>query len=105
MTCANPVSQYGVLKIKKSLVVKFTEKPVNKNIWISIGFFIFNKKIFRYLNGKNIVLEKKLMKVLVAKKQLTYYKHSGFWKGMDFVNDKVELEKILRLKKKKIFYE
>ena len=45
------------------------------------------------------------MKVLVAKKQLTYYKHDGFWKGMDSVNDKIELEKILRHKRNKIFYE
>ena len=105
VTCTNPISQYGVLKIKKSLVVKFSEKPANKNTWISIGFFIFNKRIFKYLKGKNIVLEKKLMEELVKKKQLTYYKHRGFWKGMDSVNDKIELEKILRHKRNKIFYE
>ena len=46
VTCTNPISQYGVLKIKKSLVAKFSEKPVNNNTWISIGFFIFNKNIF-----------------------------------------------------------
>jgi glucose-1-phosphate cytidylyltransferase len=96
----NPEERYGILKINKnSLVTNFSEKPKKTDIWINGGFFIFSKKIFQYLNDKNTILERKPLINLSKNSQLAAYKHFGFWKSMDNLRDKVELNKIYKNKK------
>lgn len=101
VTAINPEARYGILNIKKDIVVNFAEKPDHDNIWINGGFFIFDKKIFKYLKGRNPILERKPLELLAKNKQLTSYKHKGFWKCMDTLRDKVDLNKIWKKNKNK----
>ena len=96
VTAVNPNERYGILKIKKNnQVCNFSEKPINSNHWINGGFFLFKKKIFKYLkNKKNEMLEREPLVKLANDNELVAYKHKSFWKPMDTLRDKLELEKI-----------
>ena len=63
-------------------------------IWINAGFYIFKKKIFTYINKKNPIFESEILSKVAKKKLLVAYKHRGFWKCMDTIKDKNELNKI-----------
>ena len=56
----------------------FKEKLKLNYGWISGGFFIFNKKIFKYLKSKNTILEKFPLESLAKKGQFKAFKHRGF---------------------------
>jgi len=108
VTAINPVERYGVLKLKKNnIVYDFSEKPKNSTHWINGGFFIFNKQFFKYLKYNNPILEREPLYSLSKKNELVAFKHKGFWKPMDTLRDKIELNKIwysgkAKWKKKKL---
>jgi glucose-1-phosphate cytidylyltransferase len=87
VTAVNPVSRFGEIDVASDCgVTCFQEKPIF-NSWINGGFFVFKKNIFDYIEGDNIALEQEPMKRLVEQKQLTAYKHGGFWHCMDTYRD------------------
>jgi glucose-1-phosphate cytidylyltransferase len=58
------------------------EKP-QSDAWISAGFFVFNRKIFDYLNGDDCILEREPLEHLVREGQVVAYRHNGFFFAMD----------------------
>ena len=100
MTVVRPPVRFGEVKLKKKLITNFKEKPQIKNSWINGGFFVFNKKIFKYLNKKkNEMLEKSPLEKLSTHKQLLAFKHHGFWQCMDTPRDKEFIKELIRRKK------
>jgi len=94
LTAAIPEGRFGALKIDSTdRVETFSEKTDNQS-WINGGFFVFEQGIFDYLEGDDTVLEKDPMEKLAQDNQLDAYKHRGFWKPMDKLVDKKELEKL-----------
>jgi glucose-1-phosphate cytidylyltransferase len=82
VTAVRQPSRFGVMDLDSSSnVTSFREKPQNEG-WINGGFFIFKPQIFDYLNP-NIVLENEPLQSLSREKQLTAFKHEGFWQPMD----------------------
>jgi glucose-1-phosphate cytidylyltransferase len=76
-------SRYGTLTIDDDTVTSFAEKPQTEG-WISVGFFVFNKKIFDYVtNDENCVFEQEPLKKLADEGELMAYKHEGFFAAMD----------------------
>jgi glucose-1-phosphate cytidylyltransferase len=77
-------------------VKAFQEKPVGDGVWINGGFFVLNPGIFKYLEGDmdQIQWEKKPLVDIANDGQLSAYTHTGFWKCMDAMRDKIELEAI-----------
>lgn len=97
VTSVQPAGKFGVLESnKEGLVTEFVEKPKANGTWINGGFFVLSKEIFNHLpeNAEGIMWEEAPMKALVAKSELVAYKHEGFWKCMDILRDKVELEEM-----------
>ena len=76
------------------LVQNFEEKPDGDGMWINGGFFVMESGIFNYLKGdmSEVQWEKKPLAEIAKDGQLCAYKHRGFWKCMDALRDKVELE-------------
>lgn len=74
----------------------FVEKPVGDGVWINGGYFVLNSKIFRYLKGDmdDIQWEKKPLLDIANDGQLVAYRHHGFWKCMDAMRDRIELEQL-----------
>ncbi|MBA4241798.1 MAG: glucose-1-phosphate cytidylyltransferase [Sphingobacteriaceae bacterium] len=75
-------------------VTTFQEKPLGDGVWINGGFFVLEPGIFNYLDGNmdDVQWEKKPLIEIADAGQLSAYQHNGFWKCMDAIRDKIELE-------------
>lgn len=95
LTAVHPHSKYGQIKEGPgSLIEEFVEKPI-LNDYINGGFFVFRKEIFDYLSNKeDCILEREPFSKLVSKKQLSMFKHEGFWHCMDTYKDYLELNEM-----------
>jgi glucose-1-phosphate cytidylyltransferase len=97
LTSIQMPGRFGNLDTNRDGVVKhFQEKPDGDGIWINGGFFVLEPGIFKYLEGNmdNIQWEKKPLVDIANDGQLTAYRHKGFWKCMDALRDKIELEEL-----------
>ena len=83
LTTVRPLSRFGVLDLgDNSEVRRFAEKPA-ENGWISTGFFVFDRRIFDYLDGEDCILERSPLERLSAERQLMAYRHHGWFCAMD----------------------
>lgn len=97
ITSIQPLGRFGSLDIdEKSSVTKFVEKPKGDGFWINGGFFVLEPSVFNYIpaSADNAMWEDDPLRDLATAGELTAYKFSGFWKCMDHLRDKVELENI-----------
>ena len=92
MTSVIPAERFGVFKSNNDKVTSFIEKPNESNSWINGGFFIFSNRIFKYLDSDNTFLEKEPLQSLAKEGELMTYRHKEFWKCMDTLKDKNELQ-------------
>ena len=87
VTVAYSFSRFGIVSLdENSLVREFAEKPEVEN-WINAGFFVFNRRVFDYLQSDDCVLEREPLERLAREGQLMAYKHSGFFYAMDTYRD------------------
>ena len=87
----HPWSKFGSVEVaKKNLVKSFTEKPL-RNDWVSGGYMIFKKKFFSYLKVGE--MEHPALNRLATSKQLSLFKHSGFWFAVDTYKELEDLNK------------
>lgn len=96
MTSVQPAGRFGLLGIDgDARVTNFQEKPHDGG-WINGGFFVLKPEVFSYLptdaDGKP--WENDPIDSLIRDSQLMTYKHHGFWKCMDALRDKEELERL-----------
>lgn len=93
LTAVHPVSNFGLLDIADSGEVNaFREKPI-LNDWINGGFFVFDRKVFDYLESDS-VLEREPLERLASENELMAFQHNGFWKCMDTYKDQLEFNEI-----------
>jgi len=87
------VTSFGVVSIDADgRVTEFEEKPVIAD-WINGGFFVFNRRVFDYLDG-DCALEREPFERLARERQLVAYRHMGFWKCMDTYKDNLEFNQL-----------
>ncbi len=79
-----------------SNVQHFVEKPQGDGMWINGGFFVLEPEIFQYLEGDmdDVQWEKVPLIQIANDGQLAAFKHRGFWKPMDALRDRIELEQL-----------
>jgi len=101
MTSAQPDARFGALNIEgNNQVTSFQEKPKGEGGWINAGFFVCEPKVFDYImEGDTTVFEQLPLQNLAKDKEIFTFKHSGFWKPMDTLRDKHELQKLWDSKK------
>jgi len=94
ITAIQPLGRFGAIAMKKDGSVKaFQEKPQGDGAWINGGFFVLEPQIFNYIqDGDPTIWEREPLEGLAKDGQLTAYQHKGFWKCMDTLRDKTELE-------------
>jgi glucose-1-phosphate cytidylyltransferase len=75
-------------------VISFREKAKDESKWINAGFFVLKPEVFNYLEEDmdDMMWEDGPLERLTSDGQLTAYRHKGFWKCMDALRDKLELE-------------
>jgi len=92
VTAVQPSGRFGALGITSgNQVESFFEKPKGDGSWINGGFFVCEPKIFDYIKGDETIWEREPLENLAKDGQLVAYKHSGFWKPMDTLKDKQDL--------------
>ena len=95
LTLYNYKLPYGVLNIKNGKINHIREK--NFSIPINAGFYILDKKIFKYINSVNESFEKNTIpKILKSKNIKINYDITDVWYPMDNLEDKKKLEKVLK---------
>lgn len=97
LTAIQMPGRFGNIEIDENQHVKeFIEKPAGDGVWINGGFFVMEPEIFKYLEGDidDIQFEKGPLIQLAKDGNLAAYKHTGFWKCMDALRDRIELENL-----------
>jgi glucose-1-phosphate cytidylyltransferase len=97
LTSIQPAGRFGSLEIEENGNVKsFVEKPKGDGFWINGGFFVLEPGVFDFLpnDSDEIMWEEEPLSNLASAGQLSALKYRGFWKCMDHLRDKVELEKL-----------
>ncbi len=99
LTAVTPPSRFGVLKFKGNKISRFLEKrDFEKAYLVNGGFFVFSNKIFNFLRNDKTILEKEPIINLTKKKEISGYKHKGFWFSMDTQRDHVHLNNLWKSK-------
>lgn len=101
MSSAQPDGRFGALNIEENnSVSSFQEKPKGDGGWINAGFFICEPKVFDYItDGDSTIFEQAPLQNLAKDGEIFTFKHNGFWKPMDTLRDKQELQKLWDNKK------
>lgn len=94
LTGVQPPGRFGALSIENNRIRSFQEKPEGDGSWINGGFFVLEPSVFGLIAGDKTIWERGPLETLAATGQLGIYKHHGFWRPMDTLRDKVELESL-----------
>jgi glucose-1-phosphate cytidylyltransferase len=94
LTAVQPEGRFGAFTLpeEETLVPRFHEKPKGDGAWINGGFFVLEPKVFDYIGGDDTIWEREPMEHLARDRQLSAYRHDGFWQPMDTLRDKLLLE-------------
>jgi len=94
LTAVQPPGRYGALGIDGDRITQFQEKPEGDGAWINGGFFVLEPSAIDYISGDSMPWEREPLEQLAAEKELTVHKHYGFWRPMDTLRDKMQLEEM-----------
>jgi glucose-1-phosphate cytidylyltransferase len=99
MTSVLPEGRFGALEIEGSnKVISFQEKPKGDGSWINGGFFVCQPEVMNFIAGDKTIFEREPLENLAKEGELFTYKHNGFWKPMDTLRDKNQLEEMIEKK-------
>jgi len=99
ITAVQPPGRFGALVLDGEQVTGFIEKPEGDGGWINGGFFVLEPRVFDYIEDDLTIWEQQPLKNLASKGQLKSFLHKGFWRPMDTLRDKMELEELWREKR------
>ncbi|QES89203.1 glucose-1-phosphate cytidylyltransferase [Rhizosphaericola mali] len=96
VTAVQPTGRFGALNIQEdNKVYAFAEKPKGDGIWINGGYFVCQPEIFNYIQeGDATIWERAPLENLASENQMAAYKHNGFWRPMDTLKDKMDLNEL-----------
>ena len=98
LTAIQPEGRFGslVMGANGCTVESFMEKPKGDGLWINGGFFVLEPGVFNYLgdDADDVMWEDAPLNALTADGELNAYRHYGFWKCMDAMRDRIELEEM-----------
>lgn len=95
MTSIQPEGRFGALKIEgQNKVSSFLEKPKGDGAWINGGFFVCEPSVLDFISDDTTIFEKEPLEKLAKQGELYSFKHEGFWKCMDTLRDKSQLNEV-----------
>lgn len=98
VTAVRPPARFGFIKFKENEVISFKEKSKLDVGWINGGFFVIEPKFLDYIENDKTYLEREPLEKLVKEKQMSAYRHEGFWQCMDTLRDKKILDDMIKHK-------
>ncbi len=97
VTAIQPSGRFGQLLVNEEThnVEAFQEKPKGDGAWINGGFFVCQPEVFDYIRqGDTTIWEQEPLMNLAKDGELMCFKHHGFWRPMDTLKDKQDLNEI-----------
>ena len=94
VTAIQTSGRYGALNIEKNQVLDFEEKPKGDGTWINGGFFVLEPAVIDMIEGDSTIWERYPLEKLAQERQLSAYKHEGYWAAMDTLREKIKLEQL-----------
>jgi glucose-1-phosphate cytidylyltransferase len=94
ITAVQPPGRYGALQIEEGFVRDFHEKPLGDGAWINGGFFVLDPAVVGRIPDDASIWEREPMESLARNNELMAYQHSGFWRPMDTLRDKSQLDEL-----------
>jgi glucose-1-phosphate cytidylyltransferase len=94
LTGVQPPGRFGAIDLDEDKVLSFQEKPQGDGSWINGGFFVLNHAVLDLIPSDTTIWEKEPLEKLAQKGELGIYRHEGFWRPMDTLRDRVELESL-----------
>lgn len=94
ITGIQPEGRFGMMDLEGDIIRNFREKRKSDTGWINGGFMVLEPSVLDYIDGDTTPLEVEPFEKLAADGQLVCYRHHGYWKCMDTLRDKEELEKL-----------
>ena len=96
MTSVQPDGRFGTFESSADgKVSEFLEKPRGDGSWINGGYFVCEPEVFNYIkNGDETVFEQEPLQRMASEGELYTYRHNGFWKCMDTLKDKNDLNEM-----------
>ncbi len=89
ITGVHPSGRFGEMEFSDKLVTEFAEKPNVSMGLINGGFMVFDKSVMKkyFREGDDLTLEGEVLHNMVEDKQLSIYKHLGFWQCVDTLRE------------------
>jgi glucose-1-phosphate cytidylyltransferase len=94
VTGVRPPGRFGALEIQGNAVDRFQEKPEGDGGWVNGGFFVLEPSVLALIADDTTLWERGPLETLAARRQLSVYKHTGFWMPMDTLRDKNQLDEL-----------
>lgn len=94
VAAVQPPGRYGALQTIDAKVIKFVEKPAGDGGLINGGFFVLSPKCLEIIDGDNSSWEGRPLTKLAEMGELMAFEHHGFWRPMDTLRDKNQLEEL-----------
>jgi glucose-1-phosphate cytidylyltransferase len=92
VTAVKPPGRFGAAVVDGVRVTRFEEKPAGDGGYINGGFFVLEPAVLDRIAGDATLFEREPLETLAADGQLAAYCHDGFFKPMDTLREKRELE-------------
>jgi glucose-1-phosphate cytidylyltransferase len=98
LTAVQPPGRFGAFPLAagQTRVRGFKEKPKGDGAWVNGGFFVCEPQVFDFIDGDDTVWENEPMERLSNARQLSAFRHDGFWHSMDTLRDRMVLEDLWR---------
>ena len=100
VTAVRPPARFGALKLKGNSVIYFKEKSRMDEGWINGGFFVVSKKFLGFIKNNGTYLEREPLEKATKLRELSAFRHNGFWQCIDNMRDLITINK--KIKEKKI---
>ena len=94
VTAIQTSGRFGALNIKSNQVLDFEEKPKGDGTWINGGFFVLEPAVIDLIEDDSTIWERYPLEHLAQERQLSAYKHEGYWAAMDTLREKIKLEQL-----------
>ncbi len=94
MTVVSPPGRFGAALIENGRVSEFVEKPKGDSGLINAGFFVCEPSVLDLVASPDTIWEQSPLRTLASRDQLSAFVHDGFWRPMDTLREKNELEEL-----------
>ena len=94
VTAVVPPGRYGALELDGDQVRRFTEKPPGDLGFINGGYFVLSPKVIERIAGDETAFEAAPLEGLARDRQLSAFRHAGFWHPMDTLRDRNHLQSL-----------